>query len=176
MSDDAPQFTGITRYHDLGGRFSFRYPWDWSTESLDEGRDGVMLTPEANDPGTYVAAWVSRLPTVVSADDLPELRDAFDSGLGSLPELHVLEAHEDAVGGAVTVMRTVMFRDAEYIRQRCIRSLWAGETQLVFVYQGATPRAYEYWLSMSNYCWATLELAEEIWYSADPELSRPRQS
>lgn len=172
MTDDVPQFTGITRYRDPRGRFSFRYPWDWYADRLDQDREGVMLRPDADDPDTYVAAWVSTLPAEVTVADLPALRDGFDTGLGTLPELHVLEAHEDTVGGAVEVTRTVTFREGEYIRQRCIRALYAGRIQLILAYQGATQTAYAYWLSMGNYCWATLEIAEEVWYCADPELRR----
>lgn len=171
MTDDVPQFTGITRYRHPGGHFSLGYPWDWHKERLDQDRDGVMLKPDAKDPHTYVAAWVSTLSTDVTADDLPELRDGFDNGLGTLTELDVLEAHQDTVGGAVELTRTVTFREGEHVRQRCIRALYAGRIQLVFVYQGATQEAYAYWLSMGNYCWATLEIAQEVWYGADPELS-----
>ncbi|WP_188195690.1 hypothetical protein [Nonomuraea sp. SYSU D8015] len=172
MTDDVPQFTGITRYRDPRGRFSFRYPWDWHTDRLDQDREGVMLRPDADDPDTYVAAWVSTLPADVTVGDLPELRDGFDAGLATLPERDVLEAREDTVGGAVQVERTATFREGEHIRQRCIRALYAGRIQLVFVYQGATRGAYAYWLAMGNYCWATLQLAEEIWYGADPEQGR----
>ncbi|MFG6192117.1 hypothetical protein [Nonomuraea sp. JJY05] len=172
MTDDVPQFTGITRYRDPRGRFSFRYPWDWYAGRLDQDREGVMLRPGADDPDTYVAAWVSTLPADVTAGDLPELRDGFDAGLATLPEREVLEAREGTVGGAVEMERTVTFREGEHLRQRRIRTLYAGRTQLVFVYQGATRREYAYWLAMGNYCWATLQLAEEIWYGADPELGR----
>ncbi|MGP3920203.1 hypothetical protein [Nonomuraea sp. 10N515B] len=172
MTDDVPKFTGITRYRDPRGRFSFRYPWDWHTDCLDQDREGVMLRPDADDPDTYVAAWVSTLPADVTIGDLPELRDGFDAGLATLPERNILEAREDTVGGAVEMERTITFREGENIRQRCIRALYAGRTQLVFVYQGATRGAYAYWLPMGNYCWATLQLAEEIWYGADPELGR----
>ncbi len=172
MTDDVPQFTGIARYRDPQGRFSFRYPWDWSVDDLDQDREGVMLKPDPDQPGTYVAAWVATLPAGVTVADLADLRDGFDAGLGSLPELRVLETHEDTVGGAVQMTRTVTFREGDHTRQRCVRALYLDRTQLVYVYQGATPDAYEYWLSMGNYCWSTLEIADEVWFAADPELSQ----
>lgn len=170
MTDDVPQFTGITRFRDPHGRFSFRYPWDWYADSLENDREGVMLRPDANDPDTYVAVWVSTLQTDVTVDDLPELRDGFDAGLATLPERDFLTAREDTVGGAVQLERSVTFREGKPLRQRRIQALYAGRNQLVFVYQGATPQAYAHWLPMGNYCWATLQLAEEIWYGADPEV------
>ena len=172
MTDEVPQFTGITCYRDPRGQFSFRYPWDWHAARLDEQWEGVMLRPDPADQDTYVAAWVSTLPADVTISDLLELRDGFDSGLARLPQRNVLGAHEDTVGGAVRLERTITFRDGEQTRQRSIRALYAGRTQLVFVYQGATQEAYAYWLSMGNYCWATLQIAEEIWYGADPAVGQ----
>jgi hypothetical protein len=170
MTDQAPQFTGITRYSDPRGRFSFRYPWDWNTQPLDVEHEGVLLSPDAAQQDTYLAAWVITLPTDVTVDDLSELRDGFDSGLADLPELKVLRADEDTVGGAVRLERTITFRESGQTRQRDVHALFAGRTQLLFVYQGATQEAYAQWLAMGNYCWATLQIAEEIWYDADPAV------
>ena len=174
MSQDVPQFTGITGYQEPGGRFAFRYPWDWHAEGLGQGRDGVILTPDRTDPDTYVAAWISPLPAAVAAEDLPPLRDGFDEGLATLPDLHVLDSRDEALGNLVKLERTVTFSDGGATRKRLLWAIYAGSMQLLFVYQGGSPQAYAYWLPMGNYCCATLRLADEIWYASDPGLRPAR--
>ena len=159
MSEDVPQFNGITGYREPGGGFSFRYPWD-----------GVFLTPDRTDPDTYVAAWISTLLAAVTAEDLPLLRDGFDDGLATLPDLHVLDSCDEALGNLVKLERTVTFSEGGVTRKRMLRAIYAGRIQLLFVYQGRSPQAYAYWLPMGSYCYATLRLADEIWYASDPEL------
>ncbi|MBR8640593.1 hypothetical protein KEF29_17865 [Streptomyces tuirus] len=171
MTDAMPQFTGITRYRDPLGRFSFRHPWDWAAARLDGDREGMLLTPDPADPDTCVAAWAATLPATVTPDDLPSLRNGLDTGLSTLPGLEVLAAEEETVGGAVRLERAVTFRAGEagedVVRQRRVWTLYAGRTQLVFIAQGSTRSAYAYWLPMTNYCWATLELGEDVWSGTD---------
>lgn len=158
MINDRPAFTGITSYHDPGGRFSFRYPWDWHRDRLDQDRDGVMLRPDPDEPATYVAAWISPLPTTISAADLIVLKDGFDTGLRNLPSLSVIAATDEAFDDSIRLERVVRFSEDGTTRQRRIWAIYTGAMQLVIIFQGRSPDIYEYWLPMGNYCYATLDL------------------
>lgn len=171
--NQAPAFTGITTYQDPSGRFSFRHPWDWTPDGLDEGRDGVLLLPEEGDARTYFAVWAERLPISVTAEDLPELSHAFDDSASSLPDAHVTDRSDETFGNIVRLDRLLTFSDAGSRIQRHVWALYAGDLQVVVIYQASSPRKYEYWLSMGNYCFATFTLPDATWHATDPELGVP---
>jgi uncharacterized protein YndB with AHSA1/START domain len=59
MTDTArpprPRFIGVDTYCDPHGRFTFRYPTDWHRFELDNGLEGVLFSPEREDPKTFFA-------------------------------------------------------------------------------------------------------------------------
>ncbi len=169
MTGNAPEFTGITRYQDPSGHYTFRHPWDWRVETLDEG--GVVLHPEDAEPATFFAALVSRGGVPVEPADLDSLAEGFDAGLSALPGYVPLAGSTEAVGTLIRLEREFTFTEDATTRRRHTWALYAGTLQLLIVYQGATPEAYDYWLPMGNYCYATLDLAPDSWYI--PESARP---
>ena len=76
-----PRFYGVATYADPKGRFTFRYPTTWHQFELDENRDGVMFSPEAENPQTFFSVWVTELDTEVVAEDLDDLKAGVDEGL-----------------------------------------------------------------------------------------------
>lgn len=174
MSRDIPEFTGITTYRDPAGRYSFRYPWDWQAEPLDEGRDGIILKPDLNDPDTHFAAWSSQLDVPVTAADLADLDASFDEGMKTLPELRIVSTGNDTFGNIVRLERLFTYTHDKHTCQRRVWAIYAAQMQLVLIYQGSTPDLYRYWLPMGNYCYATLELPETTWLTTDPELRAER--
>lgn len=177
MAEERPQFTGITTYQDPAGRFSFRYPWDWAAQELDEDREGVLLAPEPDDPDTYFAAWPSNLPTSITAEDLDHLKAGFDEGLTTLPDLTVLSAADDTFGNMIRLDRLVTFGNGTTTCQRRVWAIYADRMQLIIIFQGSTTDKYAYWLPMGNYCYATFELPEATWFATDPDLNpRPDQT
>ncbi len=165
-----PLFTGITTYRDEQGRFSFRHPSDWIRDELADDREGVIIRPEADDPDTYFAVWVSPLETAVVADDLPELRSGFDDGLTALPDVTVESDRDDLYGNIVKVERLFTFTEGGATRKRRVWGMYVDTWQVLVSFQGSTVGEYDYWLPMGNYCYATFELPEALWFATDPEL------
>jgi len=162
MINDRPFFTGITSYRDPGGRFSFRYPWDWHREQLDQDRDGVMLRPDPDERATYVAAWATALDTEIISADLAVLKEGLDAGQRKLPGLNVISADDEALEEIIRLERVVRFTEDGLIRQRRTWAIYTGRMQLVIIFQGRSPEAFDYWLPMGNYCYATLDLLKPV--------------
>lgn len=167
-----PAFTGITTYRDPQGRFEFRHPSDWDRYELDEDRDGVLIRPEVEDEHTYFAIWISPLSIGVVADDLPELRRGFDDGLGRLADARIDKAADDTYGNIVKLERWLTFTEAGVVRKRRTWGLYVDTWQLVATYQGSTVGEYDYWEPMGNYCFATFQLPNELWFATDPEIDK----
>lgn len=169
MSRDAPEFTGITSYRDPSGHYSFRHPWDWRVETLDDG--GVVLRPEEAEPATFFAALVAQGGLPVEPTDLDALADGFDAGTAALADCTLLASSSEALGSLVRLEREFTFTEDAVTRRRHTWALYAGPLRLLLIYQGATPEAYEHWLPMGNYCYATLDLNPDSWYI--PRAARP---
>ncbi len=165
-----PMFTGITTYRDPLGRFSFRHPSDWIRDDLADDREGLIIRPEPDDQDTYFAVWVSPLEERVVADDLPDLRRGFDDGLQALPDAAVESSHEDLYGNIIKLDRLVTFTEAGATRKRRVWGMYVDTWQVLISFQGSVPGEYDYWLPMGNYCYATFELPEALWFATDPEL------
>ncbi len=165
-----PLFTGITTYRDEQGRFSFRHPSDWIGDELADDREGVIIRPEPDDPDTYFAVWVSPLEAGVVAEDLPELREGFDHGLNALADVTVESSQDDLYGNIVKLDRLFTFTEAGQTRKRHVWGMYVDTWQVLVSFQGSTVGEYDYWLPMGNYCFATFELPEALWFATDPEL------
>ena len=172
-----PLFTGIRTYRHPTGLFGFRHPSDWERDDLTEDREGVIVAPVPEDPATYFGIWATPLDITVEADDLPELREGFDTGLAKLADVEVELAQEDAVGNIVRVERVLTFSEAGGVRKRKLWALYLDKWQVLVIYQGSSLEQYDYWLPMGNYCFNTFELPESLWFATDPELRpNPRRS
>lgn len=164
-----PRFTGVTTYRDPLGRFSFRYPTDWLTYGL-EGMEGVRYAPRADDPDTWLTAWIAPLAESVVAEDLEDLRQGVAEGLASLDDCQVESESEIVLGNLIKFERVFTVRDGEVRRKRKLWLLYVDRWQIVLTWQGASPEEYEYWLPMANYSFATFTLPEALWFSTDRDL------
>ena len=68
-----PRFYGVGTYIDPIGRFTARYPTTWHQFELEDNREGVLFSPEAENPHTWFSVWVSKLDANVVAEDLEGL-------------------------------------------------------------------------------------------------------
>src|SRR5262247_3257280 len=96
-----PRYYGVRTYRDPHGRFSFQYPSDWHVFELEENRDGLMVSPEAENPQTWFSVWISQLELNVVAEDLEDLKDGVDEGLSQLPDMKVESASEEVLGNLI---------------------------------------------------------------------------
>jgi hypothetical protein len=167
-----PRFRGIGTYRDPQGRFTFRYPSDWHEFELAGHREGVMFSPEPEDPRTYFAVWISNLDEPVVAEDLEDLKSGVEEGFSRLPGCRVESASEDLLGNLVKFERVYTFREGEAVRKRRVWLLYVDTWQMVVTFQGASPEEYRYWLPMGNYSFALFNLPEELWFATDRTLDR----
>ena len=166
-----PRFSGVRTHIDPLGRFTFRYPTGWHNFELEEGRDGVMYAPAANNPQTYFAAWTAKMEEPVVAEDFDDLRDGIAEGLNSLPGFVLEDESNDFFGNLLKFERTFTFDDNGTRRKRRLWLLYVEKWQISLTFQGETPEEYEYWLPMGNYCFSMFNLAPQLWFATDRELN-----
>ena len=81
-----PRFYGVGTYSDPQGRFTARYPTTWHKFELEDDREGVLFSPEFENPQTWFSVWVSKLDEHVVAEDLEDLKLGVDEGLAQLAD------------------------------------------------------------------------------------------
>jgi hypothetical protein len=166
-----PRFYGVATYTDPLGRFSFRYPTTWQQFELSDNRDGVLFSPEAENPQTWFSVWASELGIDVVAEDMENLKLGLEEGLSQLSECRVESESEEPLGNLIKFERIFTFRENGMIRKRRIWVLYANHWQIVVTWQGATEEEYDYWLSMGNYSFFTFTIPDALWFATDPDLS-----
>jgi len=166
-----PLYTGIRTYRDPVGRFLFRYPKEWHQHELADNRDGVMYSPEAENPETYFAVWGVRLEHRVVAEDVDVLREGVDEGLSQLANLNLEFTEDRTFGNLIRFHRIYTFDEGEATRQRKVWMIYVYKWLFVLVAQGASPEAYDYWHMMLNDCFDSFDLAHELWYASDREVA-----
>jgi hypothetical protein len=166
-----PRFYGVATYADPLGRFSFRYPTTWHQFELDDQREGVMFSPEAENPQTWFSVWVSQLDANVVAEDLEDLKVGVEEGLSQLPECIVEQRSEEPLGNLIKFERIFTFREDGVTRKRRLWILYVDTWQMVVTYQGASEEEYDYWLSMGNYSFFHFTIPEALWFATDRDLS-----
>ena len=170
MSDqERPTYTGLRAYKDPGGRFMFRYPKEWHQFDLEDDRDGVMYSPEAENPATWFSVWATKLPYPVVADDIDVLREGVNEGLSRFDDLHVEYESEDTFDNLCRFKRIYTFRQDGDIRKRRVWMLYVHKWLIVLAAQGATPKAYQYWFPMLDDCFDSFDMAHALWFASDPE-------
>ncbi len=173
---DGPYFTSLHTYADPLGRFSIRVPGDWHEFELEDDREGVMVSPQDDQPTTYVGVWISKLTEHVVAEDLDVLREGVQQGLEQLDDLKVESSQDDTLSNLVKFERIYTFDDAGVTRKRRVWMMYVDTWAMVVVYQGETPEEYDYWLPMGNYCFSTFDLPHELWFATDRDLAGVRSS
>ncbi len=174
--EERPAYTGIRTYLDPGGRFMFRYPKEWHQFALEDDRDGVMYSPEPDNPTTWFAVWASELPYPIAATDLDVLRQGVNEGLTRLQDLHVEFESEDVIGNLCRFKRIYTHTDQNRTRKRQVWMVYVYRWLFVLMAQGDSPQAYQYWSMMLKDCLNSFDLADALRFASDPEkmpVSKP---
>ena len=166
-----PRFVGVDTYIDSHGRFTFRYPTDWYHYPLQEGLEGAMYSPQAQNPQTWFSAWVVDLKEKVVAEDLPVLRQGVEQGLAKLKDVQIEESKDDALSNLVKFERIFTFRDGDATRKWKQWQLYVDHWLMVVTYQGESPEEYDYWLPIGNYLFHFFHLPEALWFAVDRDLT-----
>jgi hypothetical protein len=153
-----PTFEGLVLVQDGERRYHFWYPKGWHRYELTGGREGVLCSPQAEDPSTFFSVHVQKLATTVGPDDVDLLREGIEEGLSQLPGLNVELAQNSQGAGRMTFERVYTFTDGAATRKRRIRLIYSGNTLYSLMSQGSSVDEYERWLSMLNYCHLTFRL------------------
>jgi hypothetical protein len=166
-----PQFSGICTYRDADGVFELRYPRNWNVFSLASGQDGIMVSPEAQAPQSYLAAYKQHLDERITLEDLDDLRLGLDGGVQDQFDCTIDNRSEDIFDNLMRFERIFTFRQG---RVTCKRRLWviyADRWQIVLIWHGATIEEFHYWYPMTNYSFLTLKLSDFLWFLTDRELA-----
>jgi hypothetical protein len=135
-------------YYDLDLDFSFWHEKRWRRFKFDDGRPGIIVSPEEADPLTTFSVQVRDLDTEVTGDDLPVLTEGFIAGLESLPDAQI-ESQEESVTGRLTILDArLTFSEDGMTRKRWVQLVYKGKRQYLLVGQGATVDDFEWWLPM----------------------------
>ena len=129
-----------------------------------------MVGPDRDDEATHFAVAVTDLGVSVVADDLEVLREGFENGMATLPEVLVESSRDDLYNDIVKLERTLTFTDEGEVRKRRVWSMYADHWQFIVVFQGATVEEFHYWLPMGNYCFTSFQLPMALWYATDPAI------
>jgi hypothetical protein len=165
------RFYGVRTYIDPHDRFRFRYPTGWHEYPLDDNRDGIMYSPEAENPTTWFTVWSSRLEEAVVAEDFDDLRAGVAEGLALLPECHVESASDQVLENLIKFERIYTFRDGDATRKRKVWLLYVDRWLIVLTWQGGSLAAYDHWFPMGNYSFNSFTLPEALWFAVDRDLS-----
>lgn len=166
-----PRFVGVRTHIDPLGRFTFRYPTGWHAFELEDNREGVMYSPIANNPQTYFAVWVTKMPESVMVDDFDDLLAGISEGLNGLPGFMLEEAGNDFFGNLLKFDRVYTFEDNGVRRKRHVWLLYVDVWQIVVTFQGETPEEYAYWLPMGNSSFNSFNLPPALWFATDRGLN-----
>lgn len=171
-----PQYTGLTTYQDPLGRFEFKHASDWFRDQLADDREGAIFLFEKGVTDSYFAVWVTDLGERVRDSDLETLREGFDSGLRTLPDLQVEESDEELFGHIIRLDRRYTCTEDGETRKRRVRTVYADHWQIVLVFQGATVEEYAYWEPMGNFAFMRFDLSQALWFLSDPDRDREQDA
>jgi hypothetical protein len=147
----------------------FRYPSGWHVHELADGRDGVLISPTAEEPKTWFSAWASELPGIVTAADADALREGVEEGLYRLPRVHLLSSAEQAFGNMLRFERVYSFAENGATRHRKVWMLYVYKWAIALIAQGETPEEYDHWSIMLQDCFDSFDLAPTLWFASDPD-------
>jgi hypothetical protein len=155
---NGPAFEGLILEQNEAWRYHFWYPKGWHRYDLAGEKEGVLCSPDAQDPATYFSVETQRLPVVTRPEDVDVLCQGIEEGLSSLPGLHVESADQSSSGARLVFERVFTFQEGDTVRKRRIRLVYVGATLYSLIAQGKDEHAYAHWLSMLNYCYLTFDL------------------
>lgn len=159
MADDgAPRYEGVQKYRAEKDGYALWLPSNWHRFEMGKGHRGVIFSPYADDLNTSFSAEKHVLKFKVKKEDVPVLRQGFESGLHSLNGVEIESLEEVIEPKVVAFDARLTFIEGEQRRRRWVRTLYAGEAQLVLIAQGRTVEDFEHWLPMFFNTMMTLEI------------------
>jgi hypothetical protein len=135
----------------------------WFERDLDvEGGQGVIFTPDPEERTTAISVEVRDLGTEVTAEDLPELDEAFLKGLRSVPG-SALEQHDVFQSMYHIGLEAQQSFNADgQRRRRWVRMLYKGTLQARLIAQGATVEEFNRLRPLFAPCMTTF-LFGDLW-------------
>jgi hypothetical protein len=137
---------------------------------LADDRDGVMFSPQSQDPETWFSAWATPLQDSVTAEDLDLLHEGVEEGLWQLPGLSIESSEDDTIENLCRFQRVYTFRENGAIRKRKVWMLYVYRWLFVLVAQGASEEDFAFWSMMLNDFFSSFNLAPELWFASDREM------
>ena len=168
---DDPVFVGVTTYRDPDARFTFRYPMGWHELAPTGDQEGVIVSPESENPKTWFSVLVSKLPEPAVAEDLETLRAGVDEGISQIPGVSVEEGSDSVLGNLVKFERVYTFQEDGATRKRRVWILYVAEWLMVAAYQGEDEAEFEYWTAIVNHSFHSFNLPEALWFATDRTLT-----
>lgn len=138
-----PAIKGLSWYRDQ--YFSFFVPMDWYKLDWSDERNGVLYTPDLDEPQTVFAVYIRYFDTTFMPEDLDPLADGFLESIHSLPEAVIESLEQRMTGDQLEVEAQYTFCDG-VTRRRWVRMFYHHNRQIVMTAQGATLEKYDYWL------------------------------
>ena len=167
------RFTGIQIYPEPDGLYRFRYALNWHVFPIAGQPDGILVSPEAENPKTWLAVWKQKLSEKIQAPDFSELRKGLDEGLRTVgSDAEIIAATEERIGDMVRFERIVTFVQDGKTCKRRVWLIYSNRWQISLVYHAESIEAYEYWLGMANYSFATFEPSELLYFATDTESNK----
>lgn len=143
-----PIWTGMKLYWDDEWDYSFWHAPEWLQYEFEDGRPGVILSPDESNPVNLFSVQPRELETEVTPDDLPALTEGFMAGLQALPGCKI-ESQEESISGSLIILDAKhTFEEKGETRKRWVRLIYKGTRQYLLVGQGASVDDYRYWQSM----------------------------
>ncbi|MBN1250332.1 MAG: hypothetical protein JXC32_21895 [Anaerolineae bacterium] len=143
-----PRYRGTYKHIDKEGGYAIWTPMDWEKMEMSQGHHGFIFLPDRRQPATFLSTEKVVLDYSVTMDDVPVLREGFQDGLNSLPDIDI-ESQDETVTQTLKMFEAKFtFTDDGVTRKRWLRLIYWAEGQLIVMAQGATPEDYHYWLPM----------------------------
>ena len=158
MTEDRPRYTGMHKYVDKEAGFALWLPKGWREIPMNEDHHGVIFTPHEGRMDTSFAAEKRTLPFKVSEEDLDVLREGFENGLQSLPDVEIESRNERITKTLKVFEARFTFVEDGVRRKRWLRTVYWGEGQLVLIAQGATEEEFERYEGMFYNTMMTVEI------------------
>ncbi len=142
-----PVYTGMKNHVEEAG-FSMWVPSDWRQYKLEEGRQGVLYSPYADDFNTAIFLEKRKLKVHVDESDLPTLREGFIAGIKALPGVEI-EMQDEFLTKTLSFFEArFTYLEGDVRRKRWIRNIYWGKNNYILIAQGRTPEDFDHWLPM----------------------------
>ncbi len=158
MTEKRARYTGMHKHVDKEGGYALWLPSDWRKIPMREGRQGAIFTPHADRFDTSFTAEKRTLPFRVSEEDIEILREGFQAGLASLPEVEI-ESQKETITKTFKILEArLTFEEDGMRRKRWVRTAYWGEAQLILIAQGANEEEFAYYEGQFYNTMMTIEI------------------